>query len=292
MAALAALSVGGCKLVRTGRPTPAVPPAPGPPTKEPRVPVEEIEKIRAEIEKEARKEAERKAAEEIEKLRKEALEADLEALRELFDRVEAAVLEKDMAKVTLTLGQLRATFGAVCANSQVVAVRQAILRALYFLGANDPEGAKFHLGVALEASRGLKVDEVSMADKLGEATSALDEGKVSEAKETLDELEKTLSAHSIFPAVERLFEHFDGAAEAAGRRAWKVAEAEIEEASHLLDDFERAVKPPPEERKHQPPAPEQEKAPREEKPPALERGTKSLPSEPTFPEEGGAPGVT
>lgn len=246
LSALVALPLWGCKLVRAGRPVPVGAPA-GPAVSRPQVSMAKLEreverKVRARIEEEARREAERKAVEEIDRLRREAVEVDLEVVAGLLDRAKAAVLEKDFGRLASALGMLRSALGVVCSGSAPGATEASLLRALRLLEGGDTEGAKFHLRVACEAAKGLgEVGGVKVADRLSSALSALEGGKLDEAKRALEETEAALRGHPLFQTVERLFEHFDGALSAAGRGAWKVAEAELEEASDLLPSLREAV---------------------------------------------------
>jgi len=268
----------GCRLVRAGRPVP-VGITTGPIPARPAPSEEEVERrVRARIEEEARREAERKAAEEMERLRREALELDVEAVADLLDKAKAAALEKDMTKLASSLGMLRSALGAVCSGSAPGATEVSLLRALRLLEGGDAEGAKFHLRVAMKASEELgEVGGVPIAQRLSTALSAVEGGKLEEAKKALQEAEAALRGHPLFLTLERFFEHLDGAAEAAGRGAWKVAEAELAEASDLLPELRKATSPPEKGK------PEEEKAPQGEKPPAQpgtpSRETKLSPSQ-------------
>lgn len=259
MAALAALVVGGCRLVQTGRPAP---PPTQPPPRPPTPTAKELEeRIRAELEREMRKEVERRVAEEVDKARREWLEVDFNLLPLLLDKAKASVLERDKEKALSSLGRLRVALGALCSASDIGATSQAVLRSLNLVEKGDLEVARANLNLALQSAEGLKVGEISLPDKLKQALSLLEEGKVEEAKRALEEVERALAGHPFFIAVEKVFEHLDGAAMAVGREAWRVAEAEIEEASGLLGDIEKYLKPPAEKEKPPEAKPEEEKAP-------------------------------
>ncbi len=259
---LALWALGGCRLARVERPRMRMPPA-KPAVKPPQPkPVEEEklrEEIRKEIEREVRKEAEEKAAQELERMREEMLGTDLEVLGRMLDSAKAAVLERDLEKTRSALGGTRSALGFVLSETPLALVYQSALRARRSLEAGKAEEARTILSLVAKTAEKVKVDETPASEKLNSCLSAIEGGKAEEAKKALEELTKALSRAEFFSLVEKLSEHVDGAMAAAGRGAWKVAEAELEEAEEVLESLKAKVGPAK-------PTPEEEKKPAEERP--------------------------